>query len=707
MTFFPLLLFAFTALMPPLQDPVEHSNHLVGETSPYLLSHAHNPVDWYPWGDEALERAKKEDKPIFLSIGYSACHWCHVMERESFENEGIAAILNEHYICIKVDREERPDLDDLYMKAVQQMTGQGGWPMSVWLTPELLPFYGGTYFPPESRYGRPGFADLLTSIQQAWETRREEIEESAKSVSGSLTVTFPKLEGEMTVPTAKAVAKRERSWSKSFAAEYDAKDGGFGAAPKFPRADDLRFLLAVAARQPQSTEGQEALTMVKHTLEKMAAGGMYDRLAGGFSRYSVDAQWHIPHFEKMLYDQGTLLPAYLEGWRLSGDPAFEKIARDTADYLLRERQDPGGAFWSSTDADSEGEEGTFFVWTPDELKEVLGEENGAFAAALYGVTAQGNFEHGKSALFAAMTPAEAAKAAGLEDDAASALQRAEDVRKALYEKRLQRIAPLSDDKILLSWNGLAMGALARAGWMLQEPRYIEAATASARFLEATLQQDDGRWLRSTRQGRTAHRAVLEDLAYFSRGLLELFMATGDPQWLALAEKVTTRMLQDFADAESGIFWDTDGQDDSLLHRLQSPWDGATPSPHAVALESLFMLHAFTGEASWREAALRGLLAMGAMVDRQPRAFASALRLFAWAAQEPAVAVVVGTGEASSLVEWQRELATAAHHDSLPVFLPSARPESPLGLLQARTPVDEESTLYLCVGQTCEAPRTLE
>ncbi len=687
------------------QAPQHPANHLKDETSPYLASHAYNPVDWYPWGEEALDRAKAEDKPIFLSIGYSACHWCHVMERESFENEEVAAILNRHFIAIKVDREERPDLDDLYMTAVQRMTGQGGWPMSVWLTPELLPFYGGTYFPPESRYGKPGFKDLLTQLAAAWKDRRAEIEEAAKQVDGQLAVDFPALADGMVLPEADILTKREARWVREFARDYDPVDGGFGQAPKFPRADDVRFLLAAAARQPDSAEGADALRMAVHTLKAMASGGMIDRLAGGFARYSVDAQWLIPHFEKMLYDQGTLLPAYLEGWRLSGDEELARIARETADYLLRERQDPGGAFWSATDADSEGVEGKYFVWTPEQLEAALGEEDGRFAAALYGVTAGGNFEHGWSVLTAAKSPREAAAALGMDEDGAEA--RAASVRERLLAARAERIAPLSDDKILLSWNGLAIDALARAGRMLDEPRYTAAAVAAGDFLVATFKQEDDRWLRSHRVGRTAHRAVLEDHAYALRGFLGLFMGTGDERWLAESESLAAAMLRDFGDEETGLFWDTDGQDPALRHRLKTPWDGATPAPNAVAIEGLLMLHAFTGEERWREPAVRSLLALTELVERQPRSFSATLRLYAWAVQEPAVAVVVGTGSAASLARWRRELAGRDYADALPVLLPAAPVGSERSLFAARPAVDGKPTLYLCVAQVCKLPRTLE
>jgi uncharacterized protein YyaL (SSP411 family) len=689
-----------------VQDPqpvTSNANHLVHETSPYLLQHLYNPVGWYPWGDEALQRAKDENKPIFLSIGYSACHWCHVMEHESFEDEEVAAYMNEHFVCIKVDREERPDLDDIYMAAVQRMTGSGGWPMSVWLTPDLKPFYGGTYFPPTGKYQRPGFLDVLTGLKEAWETRHDEIIAAANSLTESLTVEFAPLDDKTALVSAEDLQIEETHWVASLRTSFDSIDGGFGPAPKFPRAEDLRFLMAAAQRHAGSETGRHAKEMALFTLSKMASGGMYDRLAGGFSRYSVDGQWLIPHFEKMLYDQGTLIPAYLEGWRLSGDAYYEGIARQSCDYLLREMQAPGGGFFSSTDADSEGEEGKFFVWTPEQLKELLGEEKGAFAAALYGVTTEGNFEHGTSALRAAMSPADAAKAAALSIDSAAAL--AEEVRAALYAERLNRIPPATDDKILTAWNGLAVDALAQAGRALGDERYTVAATQAADFLLANLRAEDGRWLRAYRDGKAQHSAVLEDHAYLCRALISLFQSTGETRWLAEAEQIAARMLADFWDPESGIFFDTDGRDEQLLQRLQQPWDGAIPAANAVALESLLKLHALTQNSQWLETAQRGFKALYPMLKRNPRSFSTSLRLFRWAVAEPAVAVVIGTGERSSLEGWRVAMNSPEYFDTLPILLPSAELQSERSLFTDRPAVDGKATLYLCEGQSCQLPRT--
>ncbi len=661
------------------------ANHLAGQTSPYLLQHVHNPVDWYPWGSEALDRARSEDKPIFLSIGYSACHWCHVMERESFEDPEIAAFLNAHFISIKVDREERPDLDELYMAAVQRMTGGGGWPMTVFLTPDREPFYGGTYFPPREKHGRPGFLDLLHGIHQAWGDRREEVEASAEQLGASLAVTLPPA-GDDELPTPADFHAAERRWVERIEPQFNEENGGFGPPPMFPRADDLRWLLAASRRSGSARAAEMAL----FTLRRMALGGMYDQLGGGFARYSVDAQWLIPHFEKMLYDQGDLVPAYLEAWRMTGDPFFARVARECCDYLLREMRDPGGAFWSSTDADSEGEEGKFFVWDPAALARVLGEEDGAFAARAYGVTARGNFEHGQSALtrWQELSPEEEARLAP--------------IRERLYQARLDRVAPGTDDKVLTGWNGLAIAALAQAGRLLDEPRYTEAAAEAADFLLRELRVED-RWFRAWRQGDANNAAVLEDLAYLCRGFLGLFQSTGEERWLDEAADLAQRMLDDYWDAETSVFWNTDGADETVLHRMTSPWDGATPSPNAVALECLALLTAFTHEPRWEEPARSGYQALQEMMRQTPTAFSASLRPVEWILEEPAVAVVVGDGDRASLTAWREALFAPGAPAVIEVFRAAAAPDSPIGLFQARTAVDGRATLYLCRGATCRAP----
>jgi uncharacterized protein len=727
------LLLPSSAPQEPAQTDDPHAgkvaNHLIHETSPYLLQHAYNPVEWYPWGNEAIERAKKEGKVIFLSIGYSACHWCHVMERESFENEEIAAYLKEHFISIKVDREERPDLDDLYMSAVQRMTGSGGWPMTVFLTPDLEPFYGGTYFPPKAKFGRPGFQELLQGIDNAWQNSHQAVLDSAHQMSGMLKMEFPEA-AKGALPDSKVLAANYLRWMKPFAESYDAQWGGFGPAPKFPRTDDVRWLLLAAQMLPEGEASTQAREMALHTLEKMAAGGMYDQIGGGFARYSVDQFWRVPHFEKMLYDQGTLIPSYLEAWRQTGDEQYAAIVRQSCDYLLRERIDLAGGIWSATDADSEGEEGKFFAWDPAQLEEALGKQRALFAMARYTVTPSGTFEHGSSVLQAGATPVEAARAARMEltgtlaEQKAAAEVIAEEVRAALYAARAKRIPPHNDDKILTGWNGLAIDALAQAGRMLGEPRYTKAAENAARFLLRELRQpattsatnsaSDGNptqandetallWHRAWRGGKAQHKAVLEDHAYLCRAFLSLFQSTGDEYWLAEAEDLGQRMLDSFWDEHSGIFWDTDGSDPTVLHRLKSPWDGAIPSPNSIALESLLMLHAFTQDARWLRPAEKGLQAVLPQVERGPRSFTSAMRILALATSEPAVAVVIGTGEADSLTDWRQALYRPGAPRSLAVFSPEAVPNSAYEILQLRPAQKGQTTLYLCRGATCQAP----
>ncbi len=670
-------------------------NHLAGSSSPYLLQHVYNPVDWYPWGEEALERARKEQKPIFLSIGYAACHWCHVMERESFEDPEVAAFLNEHFVCIKVDREERPDLDDLYMSAVQAMTGHGGWPMSVWLTPERRPFWGGTYFPPRSVGGRPGFLDVCRHVARLWETERERVEEYASRLSEGLAARLPAGPAGP-LPDGRWLPAAEERWLAAFRAAFDPVWGGFGQAPKFPRAEDLRWILEAAERQ----EDTEAREMALLTLRRMADGGMYDQIGGGFARYSVDAKWIVPHFEKMLYDQATLVPVYLEAGRQTGDPFFARTAREICDYLLRERRDPAGGFWSSSDADSEGEEGRYFVWTPEEIDTVLGPEKGAFARALFGVTEAGNFE-GRNILTRRVPVEEALRAAGLDLGPEQAGALVEEVRERLRKARSRRVPPADDDKIVTGWNGLAVEALAMAGRILGEARYVEAARGTADFLLRELRVGGG-WRRTWRNGVAGPPAVLEDLAYLSRGFLALFQSTGEERWLEEAEALARILLEDYRDLETGVFFDTDGRDTTVLHRRQSPWDGATPAANAVALESLFLLYEFTGDAAWEEAAEQGLATLLPLVERSPRAFASTLRVLAHALQPPPVAVVVGSGP-GTLEPWRRALHAPGVPFTIPVLREKAAPDSALSLFTGRTSGEHPAALYLCQGGTCLPP----
>ncbi|MGD2143582.1 MAG: thioredoxin domain-containing protein, partial [Anaerolineae bacterium] len=587
-------------------------NRLIDETSPYLLQHAHNPVDWFPWTREALEKADAEDKPIFLSIGYSACHWCHVMERESFEDEATAQILNEHFVSIKVDREERPDLDRIYMGAVQALTGSGGWPMSVFLTPDGKPFYGGTYFPPAPRFGMPSFRQVLRTVADAWENRREELLRASERVVRSI-------ERQMASGPAGQALQGTTLWRafQNLRRDFDEVHGGWGAAPKFPQPMVLEFLL----RQHHLTEQAEALRMVTKTLEAMARGGMYDQLGGGFHRYSVDDHWLVPHFEKMLYDNSQLARVYLHAWQVTGNQFFRTITEEILDYVMREMTDPAGGFYSTQDADSGGGEGKFFVWTPDEIREVLGPEADELMAA-YGVTPQGNFE-GKNIF----------EFVGAMDQRAALAQ----ARRKLFEAREKRVHPGRDEKVLTSWNGLMLAAFAEAARILDREDYREVAERNANFLLRGLRQENGRLLRTWKArpeqaegaGEAKLNGYLEDYAYLIEGLLQLYQTTFEPRWFIAAQELAETMLTHFqasdgvqlrpepqlptnsASLGGGIvgFFDTSDDHERLITRPRDLQDNATPSGNAMAVTALLELAGFTHDARYLDIAHGALAQM--------------------------------------------------------------------------------------------------
>jgi uncharacterized protein YyaL (SSP411 family) len=588
-----------------------HTNRLVEATSPYLLQHAHNPVDWYPWGEEALERARREEKPIFLSIGYAACHWCHVMERESFETEAVARVMNEHFVNIKVDREERPDLDDIYMMAVQMMTGQGGWPMSVFLTPDLKPFYTGTYFPPTDRHGRPGFTSLLTQLAQAWRERRADVEQVAERAAGAIRE-YASLQtegapwGPELIPHAvDAIIER-----------FDPVHGGFGSAPKFPPSMALALILRELARLPAGPRSEQLRRVVTLTLDKMAQGGLYDQVGGGFHRYSTDHVWLVPHFEKMLYDNALLVPVYLDAYRLTGDRAYARVARETLDFTLRELTHPEGGFYSTLDADSEGEEGKFYVWTPAEVDQALGAEDARLFDRIYDITPGGNFE-GKSIPHLERRTQTWARELGEEPEALEA--RLAEMRARLLAARAARVRPGLDDKILTSWNGLMIRAMAHAAAVVDEPRYREAAERAASFVLTHLQRD-GRLLRSWRDGRAPLGGFHDDYAFLIVGLLELHAATGDAGWLTEARRMTERMNALFWDETQGGYFFTPHDGEALIARLKSPEDGAIPSGNSMAALALVRLARITEDADLLRRAGRLLATHAAMMARAPAAF---------------------------------------------------------------------------------------
>ncbi len=672
----------------------EHTNRLAGETSPYLLQHSHNPVDWYPWGDEALQKARDENRPILLSIGYSACHWCHVMAHESFENEDIARLMNENFINIKVDREERPDLDQIYMNAVQMMTGHGGWPMTVFLTPESVPFYGGTYFPPEDRYNMPGFPRVLLGVAEAYRTRPREVAQTAVSMLGELRRTdLARESDEILTPELLDNAYR------SIARNYDAANGGFGGAPKFPPAMTLELLL----RTNNRTGRPEALTMVEHTCRKMAEGGMYDQLGGGFHRYSTDAQWLVPHFEKMLYDNALLSRHYLHVYQQTGDAFYRRIAEETFDYVVREMTDPRGGFYSTQDADSEGHEGKFFVWTVAEVKEALGPEDGALFCAYYDVTGQGNFE-GKNILNIRRPPEDVAKALNVPAERlAEALQRG---RRVLFELREKRVKPARDEKALTAWNGLMLGALAEGAAILGRQDYEEVARRNAQFVLDNLRRG-GLLLRTYKDGQAKLNGYLDDYAFFADGLIALYEATGELRWLTEAVTLTEKMSEEFWDGgEGGLFY-TGKSHEELIVRSKDYLDNATPSGNSVAAEVLLRLAVLTGNEGYRDKAVRIFRLLHDSFKRYPSAFGRALCALDFYLSTPFEIVVVGergSADAQALTReiWNRYLPNkvvvqAAESD--------ARASETVPLLCERGMIDQRATAYVCRHYTCQKPVT--
>jgi uncharacterized protein YyaL (SSP411 family) len=601
--------------MPPPDGGPEY-NRLIHEKSPYLLQHAANPVDWYPWGDEAFRRAQKEDKPVFLSVGYSTCHWCHVMERESFENDEIAAVLSEHFIPIKVDREERPDIDEIYMNATQFLTGSGGWPNSVWLTPDGRPWYAGTYFPPEDRYGRPGFKTLLLRLSEIWKSRRQDVETQADRLVEAMRMASS---GEEAGDGDELGRDLVADALKDLRRNLDYRHGGFGSAPKFPPHGSLRLLLSELRRSLDD----ELLDMIVKTLDGMALGGVRDHVGGGFHRYSTDERWFLPHFEKMLYDNAQLAWAYSEAYSITGEGKFRRVAVDVIEWVLRDMRSPGGAFYSALDADSEGEEGKFYVWTREEILDVLGDEEGDLFCRIYGVEDDGNFREeatgrksGANILHLERPIALYAKVEEVPE--ADLRSRLEKSREVLLAVRSERVWPHLDDKVLAGWNGLMIGALAHAGRTLDRPDYVEAAEKAVGFILDEM-MGGGRLLRTWREGEAKISAYLDDYAFLAWGLLELHEATGDERWLTEARRLADALLDRFRDpGEGGFFFTPEGQQD-LLYRSKDPYDRAIPSGNGMATRVLLRLAGLTGDERYREAARETLEAFLGIMHRVPRA----------------------------------------------------------------------------------------
>lgn len=705
--------------MSETQSPSQykHTNRLIHETSPYLLQHAHNPVDWYPWGEEALQKALQEDKPILLSVGYSACHWCHVMERESFENEQIAAIMNQHFVPIKVDREERPDIDTVYMQAVQAMTQHGGWPMTVFLLPDGRPFYGGTYFPPQDRsYGgntrMPGFSSILLSLAKVYQEQRTEVEEQATQLANFLKLhsdTPLRAQGNnlLGAPQLSILLTA----SQELAEAFDKVDGGFGTAPKFPSTMVLEFLLRVHLHQrdselpsPQEQSGPSELEMVELSLEHMAYGGIYDQLGGGFHRYSVDGKWLVPHFEKMLYDNALLSRIYLHTYLVTGNPLYHRIAEETLDYVVREMTSPEGGFYSTQDADSEGEEGKFFLWTSAEVTRELAPKDARLFMHYYNVTDQGNFE-GKNILHMKQISHTIAEKSGITpEELQASLKRS---RETLFAIREQRVKPGRDEKILTSWNGLMLHSFAEAARYLKRPDYLQVAIKNATFLLSQLRQD-GRLLRTYKDGRAHLNGYLEDYAFLADGLLALYEASFDIHWFAEARALMDQAIDLFADERHGGFFDTGKDHETLINRPKDIMDNATPAGNSIAMDVLQRLATFSSASEYQRRADEYLQSISEVIVQHPLAFGHALGALDFAISPHKEFAIIGDLRAA---DTQALLAVINTHYLPNSVLASASPTDrraaeTIALLANRPSTDGKATAYVCQNFTCQAPVTV-
>jgi uncharacterized protein len=676
----------------PSTATAEHkfTNRLAGEKSPYLLQHAHNPVNWYPWGEEAFAKARAENKPIFLSIGYSTCHWCHVMERESFENEQIASILNTNFICIKVDREERPDVDKIYMTFVQATTGGGGWPLNVFLTPDLKPFFGGTYFPPDNRHGRGGFPQVLQQIAQVWQERHGEVIASADEIHARLqTAAASHAPGD-----ALLTDETLRRAGELFKESYDSKNGGFGGAPKFPQPSQPQFLLRYATR----FNDPEATRMVLNTCDHMAAGGIHDQLGGGFARYSVDAEWLVPHFEKMLYDNAQLAQLYLDAFVISGEKRYAEVARDILDYVLRDMTHPDGGFYSAEDADSEGHEGKYYCWTYDELSKLLTPEEFNVAAKYFGITKEGNFVdhshpqplHGQNVL--SVVEPNVPK----EDQPLLA-----SAKKKMFAARARRIRPHLDDKILVSWNGLMLGAMARAYAVLGDEKYLAAAQKNLAFIQEKLWDGSTKTLyHRWRDGQRDNVQLLEGYAFLLDGVVQLYETTLQPAYLKFAIELSEAMIAKFYDPENGGFWQSASESKDLIIRVKDDYDGAEPSGNSVATLALFKLAAITDREDFKKTAEATLRLFAERLEKTPQAVPYMLEALDFSIEEPRRVVIAGDADDAKA----RELLHATHSVYQPnkVVLGNVGPVEPFALT---LPAKDGPLVYLCTGKACQPPTT--
>ncbi len=722
------LYFLLTAAESPAETTSEtaaHStqftNRLALEKSPYLLQHAYNPVDWYPWGQEAFDKAKAENKLIFLSVGYSTCHWCHVMERESFENEEIAKIMNQHFVCVKVDREERPDVDKVYMTFVQATTGGGGWPMSVWLTPDLKPIVGATYFPPEDKFGRPGFPTVLNQIATAWATDRESLVSRGNEVLQALQSHFAPAE-----VNEKALGPQSLDTAyQAIAANYDAQLGGFGSEPKFPRPVTLNFLQRYAVQSTAKAEDQKkAREMALFTLQRMAAGGMYDHLGGGFHRYSVDKYWHVPHFEKMLYDQAQLTIAYLEAYQATQDAQYEAVARDILRYVLRDMTDKAGGFYSAEDADSyfehgkpEHGEGAFYVWEKDAIDSLLGKTAAQHFNHVYGVRAGGNAPAGsdpheeftnRNILIQRYSIDEAAKELQVTPDALATELKSS--REKLFKEREKRPRPHLDDKVITAWNGLMISAFAKAHQVLGDPKYLAAATNAASFLHENLYVPDRQILiRNYREGASAIEGFADDYAFLIQGLLDLYEASFDVAWIEWAQDLQQTQIKLFWDTTSAGFFSATGQDPSILLRLKEDYDGAEPSPNSISVMNLLRLAQITGNGGFDTKARATLKQFSEGMSDQPTAAPQMLAALNFSLVKPKQVVLAGTKGSSDLTA----MLTALHGRFVPnkvVLLADGQEGQQflgknLAFLRDVRPQNDKATAFVCEDFVCKLPTT--
>jgi uncharacterized protein len=662
--------------------PISRTNHLIKETSPYLQQHAHNPVDWYPWGDEALERARSEDRPILLSIGYSACHWCHVMAHESFENEAIALLMNNNFINIKVDREERPDLDAIYMEAVQSLTGAGGWPLTVFLTPDMKPFYGGTYFPPEDRPALPGFPSVLKAVADAYKRRRGQVVQASTQMTAALNKDFghPAEQKELAHNTLETAYLSIRK-------DFDSVNGGFGPAPKFPQPLVLEFLL----RHYYRTGNQEALEMAAFTLDKMAGGGIYDQLGGGFHRYSTDSRWLVPHFEKMLYDNALLSRLYLHAYLVTRKPLFKKICEGTLDYILREMTGPQGYFYSSQDADSEGEEGKYYVWTLAEIQEALGEKNSRLVSSYYGVSPEGNFE-GRNILHI------------VDQSKAGALEVSTELKNKLLTGRGRRVRPDTDRKMLASWNALVLDSLSEAAGALNRSDYLIAAEKNASFLMQSLTVE-GYLKHVYHQGQFRIEGYLEDYAGVIEGILKLQISTFSGQWLIQAVRLADIMIGLFWSEAEGLFYDNSSRHQTLVARPRSLNDGALPSGASTATWVLMKIAWLTGDERMSRIAIRSLQLVQSLVTRYPLGFANWLCALDFYLSKSKEIILVGPREFPDTQQLFQVLSNSFLPHAQLITLDPREQTPPFKVLEYKSMINNQPTVYLCENYTCRTPVT--